>query len=216
MGLLAGNIGDVHTTEQVDWTIKPTVALIAAGMIGGYVAGPALAAWSAVATAGRFIALGFSLFLACLPAAALADWMHRVGLIGRPLALLAMAFLGAGLLCVYQYQATRDALSFDFVRTHRAFGATPLRAALGALRSSSVVSAAHLANHGPALFAAACVLEWTFDWHGLGWLTLQAVRAADVATLVWIATLGTALSGLLQIMSGLLLSRFDRMGQGES
>ncbi|HTM43621.1 MAG TPA: ABC transporter permease subunit [Polyangiaceae bacterium] len=216
MGLMAGNISDRNSTQQAQWSIAPTLALIAAGIVGGYFAGPALAAWSAVATAGRFIALSFSLFLACLPAAAVADWMHSAGIASRMWALLAMGFLGAGLLCVYQYQATRDALSFEFVRTHRAFGASPLRAALGALRSSSVVSAAHLANNGPALFAAACVMEWRFDWHGLGWLALKAVRAGDVDTLVWIATLGTALSGLLQIMSGLLLSRFDRIAQGES
>lgn len=201
-----GNLAD-------DWQLTPTLALIAAGILGGYFAGPLLAAWTATAIAGRSVALALSLILASVPAAAAADWLTLGGLNQRFLALLAMLVLGAGLLCLYQYRATRDACSYDFVQTHLAFGASPVRAALGALRSSSLVSAAHLANHGPGLFAAACVVEWAFDWRGLGWLTLRAVQQHDVASLTWIALFGVLLSGLLQIMSDLLQSRFEHRGR---
>jgi ABC-type dipeptide/oligopeptide/nickel transport system permease component len=199
-----------------DWQLEPTLALIGTGIVGSYFLGPLLAAWTATAAAGRRAALAISLFLASVPAAAAADWLRLSGMTHRALALVAMLVLGAGMLCLYQYQATRDAFSHDFVQTHRAFGASRLRAALGALRSSSLVSAAHLANHGPGLFAAACVVEWAFDWHGLGWLALTAVHERDIATLTWIALFGTLLSGLLHIMSDLLQSRFERGHEARS
>lgn len=208
--LMRGEFSPATASGEGDWSLLPTLALICAAIIGGYLAGPLLAAWATTLTQRRYLVLGVILMLACLPAATVANGLSRGLAANKIVALVAMVLLGASALGVHQYQATRDACSFEFVRLRRAYGATRLRAALHALHSSSVASAAHLANHGASLLAAACIVEWTFDWHGLGWLTIQAVHSRDVSTLVLVAVLGTFFTGALQITSSLILSRFER------
>jgi ABC-type dipeptide/oligopeptide/nickel transport system permease component len=208
--VLRGELGPSASSRSSDWSLLPTLALITAAILGGYGIGPILAAWAATLPRRRYVVLTATSILASLPAAAVATWLHHGVLASEILALAAMVLLGASALCVDQYQAMRDACGFDFVRLQRAYGASRLRAALNALGSSRIASAVHLANHGASLLTAACVVEWAFDWHGLGWLTVQAVHAGDVSTLTVVAMLGTLFTGALQIASNLILSRFAR------
>jgi ABC-type dipeptide/oligopeptide/nickel transport system permease component len=208
--LVRGDLTSEQQTVTAGWSLLPTLALISAAIVGGYLVGPLLAAWAATLARRRYWVLGGSLFLATLPAATVASWLSQAAIASKAVALIVMVLLGASALGVHQYQATRDECSSEFVRLRRAFGASHLRTALHALHSSSVASAAHLANHGASLLAAACVVEWACDWHGLGWLTVHAVHAGDVATLALVAVIGTFFTGTLQIASSLILSRFER------
>lgn len=208
--LVRGDLTSDQPSTSAGWSLLPTLALIGAAIVGGYLVGPLLAAWAATLARRRHWVLAGSLVLATLPAATVASALSRGVVASKAVALIAMVLLGASALGVHQYQATRDACSFEFVRLRRAFGASHLRTALHALHSSSVASAAHLANHGASLLAVACVVEWAFDWHGLGWLTVHAVHAGDVSTLALVAVIGTFFTGILQIASSLILSRFER------
>jgi ABC-type dipeptide/oligopeptide/nickel transport system permease component len=212
--LLRGELTSATTSAAASWSLLPTLVLVGAAIVGGYFVGPLLAAWAATLTRRRHWLLGASLVLAILPAAAVASWLSHGLFANKVAALLTMLLLGASALGVHQYQATRDASSFEFIRMRRAFGVTRLRAALHALHSSSVASAAHLANHGASLLTAACIVEWAFDWRGLGWLTVQAVHTGDVSTLVLVAVVGTFFTGALQIASSLILNRFERSTRG--
>jgi hypothetical protein len=212
--LMRGELTAATSSGHASWSARPTAVLMGAAIVGGYFVGPLLAAWAATLARRRYWVLVASLVLAFLPAAAVASWLSHGLLASKLAAPIAMVLLGASALGVHQYQATRDACSFEFIRMRRAFGVTRLRAALHALHSSSVASAAHLANHGASLLTAVCVVEWAFDWHGLGWLTVQAVRAGDVSTLVLVAVVGTFFTGTLQIASSLILSRFERSAGG--
>jgi ABC-type dipeptide/oligopeptide/nickel transport system permease component len=212
--LMRGELTSASSSAHTSWSLLPTLVLIGGAIVGGYFVGPLLAAWAATLTRRRYWLLSASFVLAILPAAAVASWLSRGLLASKVAALVAMILLGASALGIHQYQATRDACSFEFVRMRRAFGVTRLRAALHALHSSSVASAAQLANHGASLLTAACIVEWAFDWHGLGWLTVQAVHAGDVSTLVLVAVVGTFFTGALQIASSLILSRFERSSRG--
>lgn len=89
-----------------------------------------------------------------------------------------------------QRAAMLDALGQDYVRAARAKGARTLRVAVvHALRNALVPTVTLAGVQLPALIGGAFVVEEVFGVQGIGWETLRAIEARDVAWIVAVTLL---------------------------
>lgn len=98
------------------------------------------------------------------------------------------------LLARFQRAALIDILPSDFLRTARAKGATE-RAVITrhALRNALTPTITMLGLIVPSVLGGIYFIEYVFDWHGLGWLTVKAVQERDYD----VATASVIISGML-------------------
>ncbi|HVJ91362.1 MAG TPA: ABC transporter permease, partial [Labilithrix sp.] len=98
---------------------------------------------------------------------------------------LALSTVSLSVMTQQQRASMIEALGQDYVRTARAKGARTWRALLvHALRNALVPTVTITGVQLPALIAGALVVEEVFDVRGLGWETLRAIEAHDVAWIV--------------------------------
>lgn len=146
-----------------------------------------LAAWQRGETLDHAIALGLIL-LYSVPTVLVAEllaYLQGTGTGSLALPVLALTTVPFSILGQQQRAAMMDALDHDYVRSARAKGARTLRvAAVHALRNALVPTTALAGVQLPALLGAAFVVEEVFGIHGLGWETLRAIEARDVAWVV--------------------------------
>jgi ABC-type dipeptide/oligopeptide/nickel transport system permease component len=133
-----------------------------------------------------------------LVAELLASSATRLGLV---LPVLALSTVSLSTLTQTQRAAMIDALAQDYVRAARAKGARTLRVAIvHALRNALVPTVTIAGVQLPALVGGAFVVEEVFGVRGLGWETLRAIEARDVAWIV-AATLLCALATTLSLVA---------------
>jgi ABC-type dipeptide/oligopeptide/nickel transport system permease component len=194
-----------------------SVPLLLAGLVGSWLSG---VVWAAVAAgagreAGRVLRLVAGLSSA-LPAVVLAALLAPPE--GpAPLALGVVVMLCAGLPLVSLYPGLGQSagLGRRFVRSLRALGASRWQAALGTVKLSSPALLVQLGTQTPSVITLAFVVEYALGLPGLGTLTIQSVKAADLNWLMAITLASTLVVGLLQIVSELAVSQLDpRLGDG--
>lgn len=103
---------------------------------------------------------------------------------------LALSTVSLAVVTQQQRASMIEALSQDYVRSARAKGARTLRVAIvHALRNALVPTVTIAGVQFPALVGGAFVVEEVFDVHGVGWETLRAIEAHDVAWIVAVTLL---------------------------
>jgi ABC-type dipeptide/oligopeptide/nickel transport system permease component len=190
---------------------RVSAPLLLAGLFGSWAAG---VVWAAVAAgtgrrAGRALRLlaGIS---AALPAVVLAALLApREGSAPLGLGLLLMLVAGAPLVSLYSGHGQSAGLGPSFVRSLRALGASRWQAALGTVKLSSPELLAQLGTQAPSVITLAFVVEYALALPGLGTLTIESVKTADLNWLMAITLASTLVVGLLQIVSELAVSQLD-------
>jgi peptide/nickel transport system permease protein len=117
------------------------------------------------------------------------------------LPLLAMTLLIGAIVSRFQRAALLDILPSDYLRTARAKGATE-RAVLTrhALRNALTPTITIMGLLFPTVLGGAFFVEYVFDWHGLGVLTVDAVQSLDYD----VATASVIVAGVLATMGSLM------------
>jgi peptide/nickel transport system permease protein len=133
----------------------------------------------------------------------------RASGLGIILPVLALATVSFSVMQQHQRASMIETLAQDYVRTARAKGARTLRVAIvHALRNALVPTVTLAGVQFPALVGGAFVVEEVFDVRGMGWETLRAIEAHDVAWIVAVtllcATVTTASLVASDIAYGLL------------
>lgn len=107
---------------------------------------------------------------------------------------LTLTILVGVILARFQRAALIDVLPSDFLRTARAKGATERTVIVHhALRNSLTPTITMLGLIVPTVLGGIFFVEYVFDWHGLGWLTVTSVQALDYD----VATASVIISGVL-------------------
>jgi peptide/nickel transport system permease protein len=115
---------------------------------------------------------------------------------------LTLTILIGVILARFQRAALIDILPSDFLRTARAKGAAErVVVAHHALRNALTPTITMLGLIVPTVLGGIFFIEYVFDWHGLGWLTVNAVQALDYD----LATASVIISGVL-VASGSLIA----------
>jgi oligopeptide transport system permease protein len=120
-----------------------------------------------------------------------------------------MLVAGAPLVSLYSGHGQSAGLGPSFVRSLRALGASRWQAALGTIKLSSPELLAQLGAQAPSVITLAFVVEYALGLPGLGTLTIESVKAADLNWLMAITVASTLVVGLLQIVSELAVSQLD-------
>jgi ABC-type dipeptide/oligopeptide/nickel transport system permease component len=151
-----------------------------------------LAAWRRGRTVDH-VASGAVLLVYCVPTFLVAELLATFGRAsgaGLVWPVLALSTVSVAVMSQQQRAAMIDAFGQDYVRTARAKGARTLRVAtVHALRNALVPTTTIAGVQFPALVGGAFVVEEVFDVHGLGWETLRAIEAHDVAWIVAVTLL---------------------------
>jgi len=110
--------------------------------------------------------------------------------LGIVLPVIALSTVAIAAMTQTQRAAMLEALGQDYVRTARAKGARTLRVAVvHALRNALVPTVTLAGVQLPALIGGAFVVEEVFGVQGIGWETLRAIEARDVAWIVAVTLL---------------------------
>jgi peptide/nickel transport system permease protein len=114
---------------------------------------------------------------------------------------LTMTLLIAAIVSRFQRAALLDVLPSDYLRTARAKGASE-RAVIGrhALRNALTPTITVLGLLFPTVLGGAFFVEYVFDWHGLGVLTVNSVQGLDYD----VATASVIVAGILATLGSLV------------
>lgn len=188
-----------------------TLALVGAGLLGGYA-----------------LALGWALAFALGPPgariAARALWLSLLGGTGVGLsAMLAIAMLrseglvpalvmavATGALAARRFEVLLERLlTRPFWVTERAFAVPLRRTALHLAKVGAPSAIAIALSDLPSLLTSSFVVERMFSLRGLGELTVEATRTSDLSWLMALAAIGTLTVGAAQIVADRLLGAVD-------
>jgi ABC-type dipeptide/oligopeptide/nickel transport system permease component len=126
------------------------------------------------------------------------------------LPVFALATVSVSVMTQQQRAAMIDALGQEYVRTARAKGARTLRVAVvHALRNALVPTLTVGGVQLPALISGAFVVEEVFGIHGMGWETLRAIEARDVAWVVAVTLLCAAVTTVGLVASDVAYGLLD-------
>lgn len=190
-----------------------TLLLLAAGVVGGWMAGVLWGAVSSLSLRRWTRALeAFAVALAALPLAVVvalagAFWAPARGDVWVGAALMLLA--GAPLMSLYRNATTRPRETEGFVRTLRSLGVSQWEAGLATVKLSSPVIVTQLGAQASSLLTLAFVVEFALDLPGLGTRTIQALHEPDLNWLMAITVFTVLFVGLLQALSEWLLDRLD-------
>jgi ABC-type dipeptide/oligopeptide/nickel transport system permease component len=150
-----------------------------------------LAAWRRGRSVDHATALGV-LAVYSVPTFLIAELFAALGghTLGILLPVVVLATVSLSAMTQTQRAAMIDALGQDYVRAARAKGARTLRVAVvHALRNALVPTVTLAGVQLPALIGGAFVVEEVFGVQGIGWETLRAIEARDVAWIVAVTLL---------------------------
>jgi peptide/nickel transport system permease protein len=147
-----------------------------------------------------------------LPTFAVAEILHHAVGVGVHLGLAVAALAAASLATLTRYQraATIEALGQDYVRTARAKGVSQARElVVHALRNALLPTVTLAGLQLPILFGGALVVEEIFSLPGLGYETVRAVEAHDLAWLMANILLAALLTTVGLIASDIAYGMLD-------
>ncbi len=120
-----------------------------------------------------------------------------------------MILFGAMLVARYQRTSSAALMKGEWVRAYRALGAGRLRVAWSTVRASSNLAVSAMAPHTSTLLSAVFVVEFALKLEGLGPATIAALSNREVEWIMLITLASTALVGVIQVISDLLLVGLD-------
>ncbi|MBL8613923.1 MAG: ABC transporter permease [Myxococcales bacterium] len=124
--------------------------------------------------------------------------------LGLAAPVLSLSIGSLALLSRQQRSALLDVLSQDYVRTAHAKGVSRVRVLfVHSLRNAIVPTLALAGMQFPSLFGGAFVVEEVFGIQGMGWETLRAIEAQDIAWLVAVVLFAGAITTLMLIVADL-------------
>lgn len=139
----------------------------------------------------------------------LATFGHPSGA-GLILPILALSTVSLSVMTQQQRSSMIEALGQDYVRSARAKGARTFRVAtVHALRNALVPTVTIAGVQFPALVGGAFVVEEVFDIHGIGWETLRAIEAHDVAWIVAVTLLCAVVTTACLVASDIAYGLLD-------
>lgn len=150
-----------------------------------------LAAWRRGRSVDHVTALAV-LTVYAIPTFLIAELFAELGgdKLGILLPVVVLSTVSLSAMTQTQRAAMIDALGHDYIRTARAKGARTLRVAVvHALRNALVPTVTLAGVQLPALIGGAFVVEEVFGVQGIGWETLRAIEARDVAWIVAVTLL---------------------------
>jgi peptide/nickel transport system permease protein len=150
-----------------------------------------LSAWRRGRSVDHATALGV-LAVYAIPTFLVAELFAALGgdTLGILLPVVVLSTVSLSAMTQTQRAAMLDALGQDYVRAARAKGARTLRVAVvHALRNALVPTVTLAGVQLPALIGGAFVVEEVFGVQGIGWETLRAIEARDVAWIVAVTLL---------------------------
>lgn len=114
----------------------------------------------------------------------------QVSGLGLVLPVIALSTVSVSVMSQQQRASMIEVLAQDYIRTARAKGARGPRVAfIHALRNALMPTVTLTGVQFPALLGGAFVVEEVFDVRGIGWETLRAIEAHDVAWIVAVTLL---------------------------
>lgn len=149
-----------------------------------------LSAWRRGSPVDHVTALGV-LAIYAVPTFLVAELLASFGgSVGILLPVIVLSTVALSAMTQTQRAAMIDALGQDYIRAARAKGARTLRVAVvHALRNALVPTVTLAGVQLPALIGGAFVVEEVFGVQGIGWETLRAIEARDVAWIVAVTLL---------------------------
>ena len=125
---------------------------------------------------------------------------------------LATAAPGAALAASQAAQVTLQNLGAPFARTHRAFGASPLRLRVTLVHNLTVELIPTLEKLAVGLLSAALFAEPVLGLSGLGTLTVRAIRRTDMAVLLGIVLVSATTVSLCRALAANIRARYGVAG----
>jgi peptide/nickel transport system permease protein len=124
--------------------------------------------------------------------------------------ILALATVSMSTMSQQQRASMIDALAQDYIRVARGKGVGPVRVAVvHALRNALLPTVTLSGLQVPALIGAAFVVEEVFGIRGMGWETLRAIEAHDVAFVVAMTLLSALATTLFLVASEVAYGLLD-------
>ena len=204
--------GGVPTLRKLQSRARPTLQITAGALALAYLVSLLLGVAGALRTYAEvdIAAVAIALALFVVPTTLLAVWAAQGA---KPGILVAVVVLAAALVASPLAQGRvllREVTRLDYVRTARAFGASPLRTILRhALRTALLPLVALFSVELPTALGGAFVVEKALGISGLGEETVRAVLNHDIAWLVGVAFMTALLVTLTSVIANLAIAAID-------
>lgn len=146
----------------------------------------------------------FAFRLRWFPVGGYGTWSHLV------LPTLAVAVPWSAWYGIFLRSSMLDVLSADYVRTARAKGLGPWPVAIRhMLRNAMLPVVTMVGMDFATLLTGIALVEYIFNWPGIGWQTLQAAQNLDVPLIMGSVLLGALFIGLANLLVDLLYTWLD-------
>jgi peptide/nickel transport system permease protein len=146
----------------------------------------------------------FAFRLRWFPVGGYGTWSHLV------LPTLAVAVPWSAWYGIFLRSSMLDAISADYVRTARAKGLGPWPVAVGhMLRNAMLPVVTMVGMDFATLLTGIALVEYIFNWPGIGWQTLQAAQNMDVPLIMGSVLLGALFIGIANLLVDLLYTWLD-------
>lgn len=211
---------NVTVASQIAQDLPKTLVLLGLGLVVSMIFGIPLGIYQAVRryTVGDYVLTGISFIGYATPSfftgILLVDWfaieLHilpafapsgtTVGqILSQPLALIlpvvTVAFLQYAIWSRFMRSSVLDNIVQDYVRTARAKGASERRVLLGHVFRNSLITIITLLGLGlPGLVGGAVIIEFVFNYPGMGLLFYQAALNVDYQMLLGITVVATVVT----------------------
>jgi peptide/nickel transport system permease protein len=146
----------------------------------------------------------FAFRLRWFPVGGYGTWSHLV------LPTLAVAIPWSAWYGIFLRSSMLDAISADYVRTARAKGLGPWPVAVEhMLRNAMLPVVTMVGMDFATLLTGIALVEYIFNWPGIGWQTLQAAQNMDVPLIMGSVLLGALFIGIANLLVDLLYTWLD-------
>lgn len=146
----------------------------------------------------------FAFRLDWLPVGGYGSWRHLI------LPTLAVAVPWSAWYAIFLRSSMLDVLSADYVRTAHAKGlGAQVVAARHILRNALIPVITMIGMDLASLLTGIALVEYIFNWPGIGWQTLQAAQRLDVPLIMGSVLLAALMIGMVNLLVDLLYGLLD-------
>jgi len=146
----------------------------------------------------------FAFQLKLFPVGGYGSWRHLI------LPTLSVALPWSGWYAIVLRSNMLDAISTDYVRTAYAKGLSQRAAALRHMLPNAILPVVTMVGLDIAgLLTGIALVEYIFNWPGIGWQTLQAAQRLDVPMIMGSVLFGALIFSLANLVVDLLYTVLD-------
>ncbi len=159
---------------------------------------------------GLLLIYVFAFRLEWLPVGGYGSWRHLI------LPTLAVAVPWSAWYAIFLRSSMLDVISADYVRTARAKGLGPrIVAVRHMLRNALIPVITMIGMDLASLLTGIALVEYIFNWPGIGWQTLQAAQRLDVPLIMGSVLLAALMIGIANLLVDLVYGLLDPRVQME-